>query len=242
MNQRYTTIARILADYERGKMPDDAIQYSACYQLSDLLQVELASLRNITSEQEQIAALAALLIETSRRDTIVAGLITAIVRDEPAPNVHTHRVPIEFTVATSTTLVYGDQYNLSGDFQGAVVNVASSLTGVIQKVQKAPFPAQSKLELANLLGELLQLVSHLPGSDLPAVASAVQMLMPSINLALERPLSAENGADSLIRTITTNLPTSGVLEIDGLAATIAQKIAQIVVEEPQPSRAKPSPG
>jgi len=75
----------------------------------------------------------------------------------------------------------GDQFNMSGDFRGAIVNIKSTLTNVQQSVGDIRTgDEKDKEELQKLIGELNEALQKVPESraeDAVAVAQTTESLV-----------------------------------------------------------------
>ena len=75
----------------------------------------------------------------------------------------------------------GDQFNLSGDFRGAILNIKSRLTNVQQSVSKIEtYNVDARQELAQLIAQLSDLLQKAPETrqeEAEAVAEIAETLV-----------------------------------------------------------------
>ncbi len=114
----------------------------------------------------------------------------------------------------SGTFVSGDQFNMSGNFSGAMLNIKSTLTNVAQRIGAAPHgDADTKTQLQALIAQLsaeLQKVPAEKASDAEAVAETAQAAVdqatkPQPNKTLVQ-ISAE-GLKQAAQNLAVVLPT-----------------------------------
>ena len=75
----------------------------------------------------------------------------------------------------------GDQFNMSGDFRGTIVNIRSTLTNVPQHVNEIPTEdVVARQELAQLIAQLSDVLQQVPESrqeQAEAVAQTAKVLV-----------------------------------------------------------------
>lgn len=128
------------------------------------------------------------------------------------------------------TFVSGDQFNLSGDFSGSILNLKSTLTNVSQSIAATPHgDATAKAQLQQLIEELsgeLQKVPAEKASDAEAVAETAKQAVDQATK--EKPnktlvnISAE-GLKAAAQNLAAVLPT-----VLPLATKIAEAIQKFV--------------
>lgn len=74
-----------------------------------------------------------------------------------------------------------DQFNMSGDFRGAILNIKSTLTDVRQSVGEIPSTDEAaRKELETLIGQLSEVLQNVPAENreqAQAVAETARMLV-----------------------------------------------------------------
>jgi hypothetical protein len=123
----------------------------------------------------------------------------------------------------------GDQFEMSGDFRGAIVNIESRLENVTQTVNNAAaVDDASKVELKRLLAELketLGQVSHERREEAEAVAMAAEDLVEKGTV--EEPIRtmiqiSGEGLKQAARNLADVMPT--VLTIATQIVTVIQRM------------------
>lgn len=170
--------AQIIADYERGVIPDDQFVFSACHQLTELIRPCLKSRGVAVNDQQFVTVVAEILGEFAKDDLIITALIEALFGTEPPHHPQVSYTPVEVVLGQAPIIVQGNQYNLNGDFRDAIVNVATTLEDTVQYIEAARLPATTQTRLIELLQSLESALQDVP--DTHAQSSK------SISLAITR--------------------------------------------------------
>lgn len=82
------------------------------------------------------------------------------------------------------TIVAGDQFNLSGDFSGAILNIKSTLRDVTQRIGAAPHgDTAAKEQLTQLLTQLSAELQHAPAGAEDAAEVVAEMAKQAVERA-----------------------------------------------------------
>lgn len=176
MEESLHAAAHIIADYERGIIPDDPLIFSACYQVAAMIRSLLPSPNEMLSIEQFESTVTDILTELIAHDRTMASLIQVLTGSLSTSSPHVYHTPTALVFSPAQSIIHGNQYNLSGDFQGSIVNVASALEGVVQQVQAATLEVAVQTELIQLLRVLHKVLEDVPAThiqDAEAVASAV---------------------------------------------------------------------
>ena len=106
----------------------------------------------------------------------------------------------------------GDQFNMSGDFRGAIVNIQSTLTNVQQKVNEIRTDnVDARQELAKLIAQLSDVLREVPDSKQEQAEAVAQT------------------AKALIDTAKSEKPNQTLLQITGEGLKqAAQNLADVL--------------
>ena len=105
-----------------------------------------------------------------------------------------------------------DQFNMSGDFRGAIVNIQSTLTNVQQNVNEIRTDnVDARQELAKLIAELSDVLREVPDSKQEQAEAVAQT------------------AKALVETVKSEKPNQTLLQITGEGLKqAAQNLADVL--------------
>jgi hypothetical protein len=122
------------------------------------------------------------------------------------------------------TVIHGDQYNLTGTFQGSNINIKSNLTNASQSIGALAQASQTdKDELQRLLGQLNGVLQQAPAEHAAAaeaVAALARRLLDSASATPRNPATVQLASDGLRAAadqVAAALPAAGPI----VAAMIA---------------------
>jgi hypothetical protein len=128
------------------------------------------------------------------------------------------------------TFVSGDQFNLSGNYSGANVNIKSTLSNVTQSIGAAPHcDAEAKEELKQLIGKLNAALQQAPpdrAADAEAVAETARAAVEQVTKEKPNKKLIQIHADGLKAAALSLAPVLPVV-VD-IATKIADKLRMII--------------
>jgi len=120
----------------------------------------------------------------------------------------------------------GDQFTLSGDFRGAVVNIKSTLTQVQQSVGEMHTPdIAARQELSTLIGQLNDVLQQVPPArqeQAEAVALSARLLVETARTEKPNPTLLQISGEGLKQA------AANLMEVVPAAAALAVKIVSAV--------------
>jgi hypothetical protein len=122
----------------------------------------------------------------------------------------------------------GDQYNMSGDFRGAIVNIRSTLNDAGQIVNKIPTEdVNIRTELALLIAQLSDLLEHVPEprqEQAQAVAQTAKVLVDTARSDMPNQTLLQITSEGLKRA------AQNLADVLPAVLSIATKIVTIVMK------------
>ena len=124
------------------------------------------------------------------------------------------------------TFVSGDQYTMSGNFSGAILNIKSTLTNVAQSVGAAPIgDAATKAQLQQLLAQLSAELQQVPAAQ----AREAEAVAETAKAAVEQALKAQpNKTLVQINAESLKQAAQNIAAVLPIVVPIATQIADLV--------------
>jgi hydroxypyruvate isomerase len=123
-----------------------------------------------------------------------------------------------------------DEFNMSGNFQGALINIKSTLSNVQQSVGAMPTgDAGARTELTNLIQQLSDELQKLPAEQqeyAQALAETTQALVDAAKQQKPNPTMVQITSDGLLKA-AKNLATVAPVVLP-LASQIVEVVSKII--------------
>lgn len=122
----------------------------------------------------------------------------------------------------------GDTFNMSGNFQGAIINIKSILSSVHQAVETLPATQKStKEELQNLIEQLEKALEEVPwdkSQEAEAVAETAKQLVCAAQKDKPNPKMIQISAESLKKA------AENIASVLPIVLPIAKQITDIILK------------
>lgn len=124
-----------------------------------------------------------------------------------------------------------DEFNMSGNFQGAVINIKSTLTNVQQSVGEMPAgDATDRAQLTNLIQQLSEILQKIPAEQqeyAQALAETTQALVNAAKQQKPNPTTVQITGAGLLQA-AKNLASVTPLVLP-LASQIVETVTRLVL-------------